>query len=892
MAGSRIQGITIEIGGDTTKLSKALSGINKDIKSTQTQLRDVEKLLKLDPKNTELLAQKQKLLKNAISETREKLETLRETEKQLKDSGVDKNSEQFQGLRREIIETEGRLKDLEDQAKKSTSTLDKIGEIGGNLQETGSKISAAGKKMLGATAAVTGLGTAAVSAASSFETSMSQVQATMGIAADAVSDLNGQSVNTMNALSELAKEMGSTTAFSASECAEALNYLALAGYNTQEMADTLPVVLNLAAAGGIDLASASDMVTDAMSALGIETKRADKLVDQMAKTASSSNTSVSQLGEAILTIGATGKTVAGGTAELSAALGILANNGIKGSEGGTKLRNVIMSLQTPTDKAATLMSDLSIAVFDANGNMRPLNDILGDINAVTESMTAEEKQNIISKIFNKTDIAAANALLSSTGATWADLESSIGNSGGAAQQMADTQLNNLNGQMTLLKSALEGLAISFGEILLPVISSAVEKIQEVVDSFNSLDESQKTQIVEIAAIVAAIGPALIALGSVVTAIGHIMTAVSGLSTLLTEFGSLMSGAAGPIAIIGAIIALLAALYETNEEFRAQVNDIVSDIQANLQPLIEYFNDTILPKLKAAWDTISEAISNLATAVWDTIGAAFTDFLLPLFDDIVNDVIPAVVSIFMFLWDNVLSPIADFISGTFSDAFNGIADIFRETIIPLIDILAEGFRFLWDGVLTPLCEFMQAVFGPVFEDVFGTIGELFTDLSDIFHGIIEFITGVFTGDWSRAWEGIKDIFKGVVNGIISIINLAIDGINWILTPIRWIIAQVGSLVGLNWSTDNVSIPRIPMLANGGILSSGSAIVGERGPELLSVQGNQARVQPLTNNTNNYTSSLGSVVINVYGSEGQDINDLADVISNKIANEYERTRMAFA
>ena len=171
---------------------------------------------------------------------------------------------------------------------------------------------------------------------------MSQVQATMGITKDSMSEVNGQSVNTMDTLNDLAKTMGSKTAYSASECAEALNYLALAGYDTQQMVDTLPTVLNLAAAGNIDLASASDMVTDAMSALGMEVSDADKMVDQMAKTASTTNTSVGQLGEGILTIGATAKTVKGGTAELNTALGILANNGIKGAEGGTHLRNVIL----------------------------------------------------------------------------------------------------------------------------------------------------------------------------------------------------------------------------------------------------------------------------------------------------------------------------------------------------------------------------------------------------------------------------------------------------------------------------------------------------------------------------------------------------------------------
>ena len=204
----------------------------------------------------------------------------------------------------------------------------------------------------------------------------------------------------MDTLSKLAKKMGAETAFSASECAEALNYLALAGYDTQQMCDTLPTVLNLAAAGDIDLASASDMVTDAMSALGMGVNEAETMVDQMAKTASSTNTSVAQLGEGILTIGATAKSVKGGTAELNTALGILANNGIKGAEGGTHLRNIILSLQNPTDKAADQMEALGLAVYDSDGNMRSLNDILGDLNKSMDGMTAAEKSNIISKIFN------------------------------------------------------------------------------------------------------------------------------------------------------------------------------------------------------------------------------------------------------------------------------------------------------------------------------------------------------------------------------------------------------------------------------------------------------------------------------------------------------------
>ena len=665
MAG-RIKGITVEIGGDTTGLEKALKGVNATIKSTQSELRDVNKLLKLDPSNTELLTQKQKLLKDAISSTKEKLDTLKTAQEQAKaqmengDLGRDK----YDALQREIIETEQELKRLQEQAEESNAALAKIEEVGGKLEKVGDSISGAGKKLLPVTAGVTALGTAAVTTAADFESSMSQVQATMGITKDAMSEVDGQSVNTMDTLSALAKKMGAETAFSASECAEALNYLALAGYDTQQMCDTLPTVLNLAAAGGLDLASASDMVTDAMSALGMGVDEAETMVDQMAKTASSTNTSVAQLGEGILTIGATAKSVKGGTAELNAALGILANNGIKSAEGGTHLRNVILSLQSPTDTAASLMKDLGLQVYDSEGNMRSLNDILGDLNASMDGMTSEEKNNIISKIFNKTDLSSVNALLANTGDTWDELQSSIEASGGAAQQMADTQLDNLSGQMTILKSALEGLAISFGEILLPAIKGVVQKIQGFVDKLNAMDEGQKQAIVRIAAVVAALGPMLILLGKTTSTVGSAMKGfsslaktvgklgvkIAGSSGSITGLGSALGAVAGPVLAVVAVIATLVAafkhLWDTNEEFRSAIT--------------------------AIWDGIASKFQAFAQGITDRLNALGFDFT-------------SIVDVLKTIWDgfcNLLAPVFEgafaaisAILGTVLDVLTGILDVF-------------------------------------------------------------------------------------------------------------------------------------------------------------------------------------------------------------------------
>ena len=506
---SRIKGITVEIGGDTTGLDKALKSVNSSIKTTQSGLKDVSKLLKLDPTNTELLTQKQKLLKDAIGSTKEKLDALKLAQEQAKaqlESG-DLGQDKYDALQREIIETEQELKRLQEQAIESNGALAKIEEVGDKLQTAGDKISGAGQKLLPVTAAVAGLGTAAVKTTADFDTSMSQVQATMGITKDAMSELNGESVNTVEALRDLAKQMGSETAFSASECADAMNYLALAGYDTQEIYDTLPTVLNLAAAGGIDLASASDMVTDAMSALGMETREADTMVDQMSKTASTTNTSVAQLGEAILTIGATAKTVKGGTAELNTALGILANNGIKGAEGGTHLRNVILALQSPTDKAAACMESLGVEVYDSEGNMRSLNDILGDLNTSMDGIGSllEAAWDIITLPFQliwencgdtitsiwetiKTTVGSAiNAVSSTLSSVMNAIQTTISTIWTAISTKISTVVNSIKTTVSTVFNAIKTTVTTIWNGIKTSISTVVDGVKtKVTTVFNSV----------------------------------------------------------------------------------------------------------------------------------------------------------------------------------------------------------------------------------------------------------------------------------------------------------------------------------------------------------------------------------------------------------------------
>lgn len=308
-----------------------------------------------------------------------------------------------------------------------------------------------------AAAAVGAMGIAAINTGREFEGAMSQVAATM-----LIDKTTAEGQKAFETLENAARECGASTAFSATEAAEALNYLALAGYDADKAATALPTVLKLAGAGAMDLAAASNMVTDSMSALGIEATEANltQFSDQLAQTASKANTSVAQLGEAILTVGGTAKGLAGGTTELNTALGILADNGLKGAEGGTHLRNIILSLQNPTDKAAASLKSLGVDVYDAQGNMRGLNDVFKDLQGAMDGMDNASKDTILSTLFNKTDLTAANAMLANCTDRFDELSASIENSAGACENMYAIQLDNLNGDIDILKSGLSDLGIS------------------------------------------------------------------------------------------------------------------------------------------------------------------------------------------------------------------------------------------------------------------------------------------------------------------------------------------------------------------------------------------------------------------------------------------------
>lgn len=749
----RIKGITIEIGGDTTGLNKALSGVNKEISSTQGQLKDVERLLKLDPTNTELLRQKQKLLAEAVQGTKGKLDTLKEANKQVAESAsnydawkekydpikkqidetknklgdlkeqsrnadeqlangeisqekydaiqeeIKKTSselktlqksakevsdefgnpvapEQYDALQREIAETEQQLKSLEDQAGKANTTLQQISAAGEKFQKVGQEIEGVGKKFLPVTAAVAGVGAAAIKTTADFDESMSNVSA-----------ISGATGEDFDRLRDKAREMGAETKFSASEAADAMSYMAMAGWKTDDMLNGISGIMNLAAASGADLATTSDIVTDALTGMGYTAADAGRLADVMAAASSNANTNVEMMGETFKYVAPVCGSLGYSMEDTALAVGLMANSGIKASQAGTQLRAAITNMVKPTESMEGVMNELGIEIANEDGSMKSLDEtlkILRESFAVTteeqkaqrlatleqqaiadgygetlkglseeekyfqlamyagqeqikdmseaqfkkqamdklgikvtkktnkaqvaqnlalalgtqaiEGLTQEQQSAYAATLFGKEAMSGMLAIINASEDDYKKLSDAIANSEGAAKDMAETTQDNLNGQLTILKSQLQEAAIAIGDALIPKIRALVAKIQQWTDWFNKLDATQKETVVKIGLLVAAIGPLLISIGKLSTGIGALMKMLPVISGGLTA----LSASGGPLFLTALAVGVLGGAF-----LAAQGNMVDYYEDARELTEAEKENKEKVEELKGAYDELSQ-----------------------------------------------------------------------------------------------------------------------------------------------------------------------------------------------------------------------------------------------------------------------------------------------
>ena len=733
---NRIKGITVEIGGDTTKLSKALEGVNRDIKGTQTQLKDVQKLLKLDPTNTELLSQKHKLLADAVSATKEKLEVLKTAAEQANTAlaNGEISQQQYDALQREIIETENELKRLTTEANNSHTALEKLGVVGEKMQDAGDKISGVGQKLLPVTAGVTALGTIAVKTGADFDSAMSKVAA-----------VSGATGSEMDALREKAREMGSKTKFSASEAADAMNYMAMAGWKTNDMLSGIEGIMNLAAASGEDLASTSDIVTDALTAFGLSASDSGHFADILAAASSNANTNVSMMGEtfkyAAPVLGSLGY-----SAEDSAiAIGLMANAGIKSSQAGTALRSAITNLAKPTDTVASAMEQYGISLTDSSGKMYSLRELMEQLRQKLGGLSEAEQAQAAASLFGKEAMSGMLAIINGSPADFEKLSNAIDTCSdtvdgynGTTEKMAAVMQDNLAGQVTILKSQLEELAISFSDILMPTIRSIVSRIQELVDKLNQLDPQTKETIAKIALVAAALGPMLVVLGKTISSVGTVFSAVSKLPALFSAVqGGIgaITGALGVslgplLAIIAAVAALVAAfvhLWKTNDEFKSNII--------------------------AIWEQIKSTFTGLTQGITDRINALGFDF------ESFTDVLKAA-------WDglcNLLAPIFEGVFQNISNIFSGFADILLNSLDVLIGLFTGDWEQCWDGIKG------------IFTSIWNFVVNSFRNIMNTLKGIADVVLGWFGTSWNEVWTSIKTFFVNTWNSIASFFTGIVTGI---------------------------------------------------------------------------------------------------------------------
>lgn len=504
-----------------------------------------------------------------------------------------------------------------------------------------------------------------------FEKSMSQVAATMGVSVDQIQDL-----------SAYAQQMGATTAFSATQAAEALNYMALAGYSSEEAMQALPNVLNLAAAGNIDLARASDMVTDAQSALGLSMEESSVMVDQMAMAASKSNTSVEQLGDAFLTVGATARGMAGGTQEMATILGVLADNGIKGAEGGTHLRNILLSLQQSAENGAVSFGDFSVAIYDADGNMRSTVDIFKDMQSGLNSMDAASRDAIISGVFNKTDLASVNALLGTSTDRFDELAAAIGDSAGAAEQMAQTQLDNLAGDVTLFQSALEGVQIAIFNGVSPALRSIVQVGTEVMSALAAaFSGSALTDTL------GQIGGAFVDVATQIgTTFAPVLEQIYG--TVQTVMPMVQSIVGNVMEFIGTVIS---SVWSTASNVIMGACSTIAGIIQDNWPLIETIVVNVMEIIQSiaeeVWPSLSELVSSCSEAIESVVSVVF-----PVVQSIASNVMTAVLAVAQTAWpaiQNVVSVAVNVIKS----AINGMRSI--------VDVVTNIFNSVKEAITKPI-----------------------------------------------------------------------------------------------------------------------------------------------------------------------------------------------
>lgn len=715
------------------------------------------------------------------------------------------------------------LQQLKSVATSSSTASQKISALGNVMSTTGSSLT----KYV--TTPVVGLGAAATKLASDFESSMSKVQA-----------ISGSNVEQMEALTDKAIEMGAKTKFSAKESADAFTYMAMAGWKAEDMIDGIGGIMSLAAADGLDLATTSDIVTDALTAFGLQASDSAHFADVLAQASSSANTNVSMLGESFKYVAPVAGSLGYSVEDIAVALGLMANAGIKSSQAGTTLRAAMTRMVKPTKQAKMAMDEYGLSITNQDGSMKSYAEVMDMLRGKLGGLSEAEQAKTATILFGQEAMSGMLAIINASEKDYNNLSDAIANADGRAGSMAETMMNNLGGAIEQLMGALESLAIKFGTALTPMIRKFAESITQVVENLNKMSDAEVQQIIQIAGVVAAIGPLLLMIGKLVTSVGNLMTFASGLPAMLSSISTILpaiAGAIGPVLlVVGAItgfIAVVKKLYEENEEFRRSINIIWEGIVTSVTSSVDAAKETF-SKFKEALGIIPQTLQETLDKVSPELGDSFLRLISSLEQAfaLITPVVEQVAEVFggVFLTAisvasgalngllNALSPIVDFVSSSISffvnlakaigDLLSGDFEGFAENIQYALENVKDGVGYLIEAIVSFVTGFVEG-FWTTLKELFGAFGvdieQFFTDIWD---SIVEFFTGI--------WDNIVEFITGLGESLVEFVTVTIPEFiesikEWFSNLPYYIGEAIGAFLGhlynfgvslIKWATEDI------------------------------------------------------------------------------------------
>ena len=862
---NNIKGITIEIGGDTTKLDKALGSVNKNVKSTQSELREVEKLLKLDPKNTEALEQKQKLLAKAVGETKEKLDVLKTAEAQVEEQfkNGEVSEEQYRALKREIEATELSLKKLEEEANKSNLSLEKVGEAFGKV---GSKATDIGKKMLPVTAGIAGMGTAGVAAAMELDDGYDTIITKTGATGEALEELNAVA-------DELFTEMPIEMADAGTAVGEINTRFGATGETLKGLSKQFIEFANI---NGTDLNNSIGKVDKIMEQYNIDAAETGNVLGLITKKGQETGISVDTLMDSLQKNGATFKEMGLNMVQSTNLLAQFEANGVNADTAVAGLRK---SIKAYTDEGKSVDEALALTI-----------DSIKNASSETEALSiAQEVFGTKGAAEMATAIREGRIDLESLSSSMEEYGSVVEDTFNATQDPWDEAKVATNN----LKLAAADLGTTLLGSLQPTITKIVNKIKEFTQWFKNLNQSQKETIIKVAAVVAAIGPALIIFGKVATTIstiisvvGKIGPAVKAAKAAFSAFNAVL--AANPIILvvtaIVAVIAILVTLYKKCEWFRNGVNAIWEAIKnaffAAWDGIKTFFTET----LPNAFNTVVNFIKSNWQALLLLIVNPFAGAFKLLYDncgafrEFVDNFVQNIKQFFQNLWNGIVSifqGVGQWFIARFTEAYNGVTGVFAaigqwfgarwQDIKNALATVASWFLTMFTNAYTNVKNVFSAIgswfgarwteiktalsavpswFGTQFQNAWTNIKNAFANVTSFFFGLWEKIKGCFVNVGVKIGSAVGDAFKSAINSCLS----TIEGVvNKFIGMINGVIDVINEIPGV--SLGKIGTLSLPRLAKGGVLKEGTAMVAEAGPELLSMVNGKAVVTPLSGSAKN-------------------------------------------